>query len=155
MDTQTQTHHMPGTAALVTIGVVLVAAVAAIALLAGRDVVDYAPGTPEATAQAYIQALFDRDYETADALLSPTARARCPSFDTEFNDTRTGAATFEQVRRYDDRIVIDILLTGARFEPGPFPIEEDRIETELSLRQIDGEWRIIAGEWPFDRCARR
>lgn len=151
----THTHHMPGTAVLIAIGVTLVAAVATIALLGGRDVVEYAPGTPEATAQAYIQALFDRDYEAADALLSPAARARCPSSEIELDDTHTGVATFERVRRYENRVVIEILLAGARFEPGPFPIDTDQIETELTLRQLDGEWRIVAGDWPFDRCAWR
>jgi len=147
-----RTQRLPGTAVLIGIGVALLAAIVAVAVIGGRGVVEYPEGSPEAAAQTYVQALFDGEDDAAYAMLSPALQARCVAVDSDVDATAAGSATFEDVHIRDDRVVIDVRLTGARFEPGPLPIQQEEIDARLTLVEIDGEWRISAGDWPLYRC---
>jgi hypothetical protein len=151
----TQTHHMPGTTVLIAISVTLVAAVVTIAFLGRRDVEEYAAGSPEAAAQAYVQHLFDGEWDDAYAMLTPEAQERCAILDVAIDETDTRVATFEHVRTQNDRVVIDVRLTGTRFEPGPLPVDTTEIDTRLTLEQVAGEWRIAGGTQPVYGCAWR
>ncbi len=154
----THSSHMPGTSVLIAIGAVIVLAVASIALLGGRNVAEYAPGSPEAAAQAYVQALFDGDSDAAYAMLSPELQRHCRALETDLGWTDSSAAVFENVRTRAGRVTIDVVLTGTGFEPGRLPIDQidqHEIDSQLSIEKSDGEWRIVAGDWPLYRCAWR
>lgn len=152
-------HRMPGTGVLIGAAVLIVAALGAIALLGEPRVVEYDPGTPEAIAQAYIQALFDEDYDVAFGLLAPELQLECHPDDLDAGFAQdSGTAVFEKVRRFEDRVTIEVRISTRYYEPDVFPIEavdEHDLTTSLSLEMRNEEWRIVDTRWPLNGCARR
>ena len=147
--------RMPGTGLLVTIGVIMVGAVVAAFMLGGTRVTQYEPGTPEAAAQAYVQAVLDDDFASASGHLAPEIQARCDPHRLEWD--RYGdsvVATFHDVDVTDGRASIRVRLTTTDLEFDPF-LFEDEIETRLVLELRDGDWLIVGTEWPFYECFER
>lgn len=148
----TKTRRRPGTAVLVATGVVLVAVIVGLGLLGPRTASEFEPGTPEAAAQTYVQALLDGDYDVAYEMLSPDLQEGCRPNDLRMADGMDiGTAVFENVRIRDERATIEMRLTET-FEPGELPLDEQDIETRLALDMRDGEWRVVAADWPLYGC---
>ena len=150
------TQRMPGTGVLIAGGLVIVAAIAAIALIGGPRVVEYAAGTPEAAAQEYVQALLDEDYDLAFTYLAPEIQADC-DVGAPSNGLASDSAVivFDNVRTFDERTTIDARISWNHYEPGPFPVDEHETTTRLTLELRNDEWRIVAARWPLDGCTRR
>jgi hypothetical protein len=149
---------MPGTPFLIGIGVVVVIALIVALALAGGDVRTYEPGTPEATAQAYLQALFDDDEEAAHAYLSPALQERCEPWDLDTWWARDAeSAVFDEVRVDGDHAEIELRLISREYDLGLFPFDnyDYTRETELELDRIAGEWVVTDATWPLAGCAWR
>jgi hypothetical protein len=144
--------HAPGSKVLVAVVAGILVAVLAIVLLGGDDVVEYDPGTPEAAAQAYLQALFEGDGDAAHALLSPRHQARCEPYELDLHGEDFTSATFTETRIADGRATIDVRMSGSEFIPDPVVIGSHELHTEIVLESLDGEWRIVAADWPLDSC---
>lgn len=145
----------PGTAILIGIGIIIVLAIIIALALAGRGLQEFEAGSPEATAQAYIQALFDDDFDEAVGYLSEELQTRCRPGDLRASDLED-TAIFEEVRRDGDHAEIELRLSDGESFPGDFPFDDYRWsrDTELELDRIDGVWRITWAAWPVYRCGR-
>lgn len=153
MDSGTRT--MPGAGWLAAFGLLLVGALAVAFILGEPRITEYPPDSPEAAAQAYIQALFDGDGPAARQWMVPEDRFRCTG---GLIDPVVGgeplSASFLSVDLDGDRAVIRVRLSGERYEPEPFGyrFEED---SRLVLERRDGIWLVAAADWPLDQCAWR
>lgn len=150
----TKTRHMPGRTALIAIGSLLVVAAGGIALLGNRNIAEYADGTPEAAAQAYVQALFDGDTTTAYELLGERLRADCEPFqlDEGIAERLDRTARFVDVAVAGEQATIRIRLSSSNVDFDPFPVDAFDTDTRLVLDLVDGVWRIIDAEWPLYGC---
>ena len=152
---ETGSRRMPGTGLLITSGVILVGAVVLIAVVGGRRVVDYEPGTPEASAQSYVQAMLDRDFDLAHGYLSSELQDQCEPYRLEIpHAAESMVVTFSDVRVDGDSAAIEARLASTDFQPELFPFEEPDIDTRLVLEQRNGDWRIVRADWPLYGCAR-
>ncbi len=141
---------------LIAVGVVLIGAIIGVAVLRERRVIHYEPGTPEATAQAYVQALFDRDFDLAHGYLAPELQDECGPYQIDFDfDEESAVATFGRVRVDGDRAVIEIRLAATDYRPEPLFIHEYETDMRLVLERYDDEWRIVDTDWPLHSCVPR
>ncbi|MEA2000962.1 MAG: hypothetical protein U9N84_03620 [Actinomycetota bacterium] len=153
-----KTPRMPGTPILIGIGFLVMVAVIVALALAGGNIRTYDPGTPEATAQAYIQALFEEDTDTAFGYLSPELQAKCEPKDIElWWVRRADSASFDEVRSDGDHAEIELRLKSSDYDLGIFPFDnyDYSRETELELDRLDGEWVITDATWPLAGCTWR
>ena len=149
------TVHVPGTALLLGAGAITLAVVIGIALM-GSDVAHYPAGTPEAAAQAYLQAQLDDDLNAAHALLAPRLQSRCRPYElgSPF-DGGSYRAVFEEVDEDGAEVVITVRIESTGYSDRlPLPAVEEYM-SQLVLEQFDGEWRIVHAEWPLETCERR
>ena len=145
----------PGTSILIGIGILVGLALLITLALARDDVRSYDEGTPEATAQAYLQALFDEDRETAHAYLSDELQSKCDPWDLDLWWARdASSAAFDEVRVDGDRAEIELRLVSDDYEFGIFPFDDYDYtrETELELRSSNGGWVITNATWPLAGC---
>lgn len=148
----------PGTPILIGIGVLVAVAVLVILALAGSDVRAYEPDTPQAAAQAYIQALFDDDPRTAYSHLSADLQSQCRPNDLDlWWVRRADSASFDEVRTDGDHAEIELRLMSSDYDRGIFPFDnyDHSRETELELDRVDGEWVITDATWPLAGCTWR
>lgn len=153
-----KTSSMPGRPILIGIGVFVVLSVIVTLALAGANVRTYAAGTPEATAQAYIQALFDEDPETAHGYLSQDLQTKCEPDDLElWWARRADSASFDEIRSDGDHAEIELRLVSSDYDLGIFLFDsyDYSRETELELDRRNGEWVITDATWPLAGCTWR
>ena len=132
----------PGKRILAVAAIVIVAAVIVAAILAGSRTERFDAGTPEAAAQAYIQALFDGNEDEAYGLLTPELQRECER-DRLVNAFGRGpeVAIFDDVEVAGDRAEIVVL----------FDSEFSR-ESRLVLERRDGAWLVAEARWPLGNC---
>jgi hypothetical protein len=138
---------------LVVAGVLL----AAVVLLLGPPaVVEYEPGSPEAAAQSYVQALLDGDYDLAFDLLSPALRTDCRPHElaAELDVESLGSVVFTEVTVTGDRATIAVRLTPSVSGPGLVPGDPEEVDTRLVLQSADGGWVVVAADGPLYGCTR-
>ncbi len=149
------TSSMPGQPILIGIGVFVLLAILVAFALAGSAVRSYEPGTPEAAAQAYIQALFDEDHETAYSFLSDDLKSRCEPGDLEIWWVRDAdSATFDEVRSDGSHTEIELSLLSSDYDLELFPFDnyDYSHETELELDRFGDEWLVTDATWPLAGC---
>lgn len=133
-------------------GALLVALVAAAALLASRPAPTFDPSTPEGTVQAFLQAVFDGETETASAYLAPDLDARC--LDDRYRDPDTSVrANLVSTEANDGTAEVAIRLTFTRPEP-PFGGSEYSEDVVYRLGSHSGRWLIESAGWPYS-CIER
>lgn len=146
-------------AVVVPVAVVVLLVIAA--LLARRDPVVYQDGTPEATVQAYFQAVVDRDPRRAYELFTPELQERCqPPGAAEISYLTVARAVLDDVVIDEDggedgggSATVWVSVTEA-FEGGPFGSNESTTVQTVYLERVDNEWGIAEVPWPFF-CVRR
>lgn len=148
----TPPRSMPGSTIIAATAAVAVVAIAAIALLGTADMVVYDVESPEAAAQDYLQALFDGDLDRAYEFLSPDQQARCEPYELRISGDRFTSASFVGTATTGDRAIIDVRLSGLDVIPDPALFGTTELDTEVVLESVDGAWRIVAADWPLDRC---
>ncbi len=153
---QPPARHIPGKVTLAIAGAAIVAVGIVVALLGGPDVTEYPPGTPEAAAQNYVQALFDGDTHAAHAVLGTEIQQNCEPFQLGQEPwLEDGTARFTDVRVNGAQATIDVRITSTNVDFEPSPFNDNEIESRLVLESTNGEWRIVRADWPFDGCIRR
>lgn len=147
-----------GTPIIVAMAVFVVIAVVVAVALSGGNIVVYEPGTPEAAAQEYVQALFDDDYDAAYALLSPGLQSRCDALElTGWRHEPGESATFAETRVTGTTARIDVIVSSDDYGPEPFAFgsnDFDRL-VALELEFIDGHWLVADAPWPLGSCSWR
>ena len=126
---------------ILALGATLVAvAVIVVLALVGKGVRTYPPGSPEATMQTYLQALFDDEPYTAHTFLSPPLQRIC-----DRSDLRNTPAMYRDLAR-----IVDVDVADSTAEVRVEMTEGDSglfdggytTEHEFSLERIDGAWQI-------------
>ncbi|MCP4304579.1 MAG: hypothetical protein GY788_06840 [bacterium] len=148
----------PGRSILFGIGVFVALALIVALALARSNVRSYEAGTPEATAQAFIQALLDEDPETARGFLSDDLKTKCEPHDLDLWWVQhTDTAVFDEVRIESTHADIEISLLSNDYEFGIFPFDnyDYSRETELELDRIADEWLVTDATWPLAGCTWR
>jgi hypothetical protein len=149
---------MPGRSILIGIGIFVALALIVALALARSNVRSYEPGTPEATAQAFIQALLDEDPETAHGFLAADLKKVCEPRDLNlWWVPHADRAVFDEVRADATHAEIEISLLSNDYEFGIFPFDnyDYSRETELELDRFDGEWLVTDATWPLAGCTWR
>lgn len=127
-------------------GVLAVVLIAVVIVLTfgSPDVEHFPPDSPAGTVQRYLNALRERDYETAESLLSARARRQVPAdefrriiFCPPQDGRRVRALTTVET---DSRATVTLSIeqisgTGLRFERYTY-------EQTVSLVREDGQWKI-------------
>jgi hypothetical protein len=102
------------------------------------------PSNPEATVQAYLNALADNEGEEACGFLTPDIRRQiveqagspsCPEAVADFNEFLG-----EDADLLKDAVVDDVVVRGDSASANVTGVVADSVEVELE--RIDGEWRI-------------
>jgi hypothetical protein len=140
---------------LIGIGIFVVIALLVALALGDSNLRSYDSGTPEAAAQAYIQALFDNDRSAAHGYLSPELQEKCQPRDLDVWWVRDAeSASFDEIRIDGSHAEIEIHLVSADHDLGIFPFDnyDYSRETELVLDRRDDEWVITDATWPLAGC---
>ncbi len=112
--------------------------------------------TPEGTVQRYLQAITDRDYEAAHALLALSVATACP-----LDDFRQGVRWYED-REFTARLGGSRVVGGEtevtvriseRSTPPPFGTGESLHAQRYRLLETDAGWRLAAVGFPARFCA--
>lgn len=133
----------PGRGILVGAAIAIVVAVVVAAALAGSGTATFDADTPEAAAQAYIQALFDGEEDVAHQLLTPELQGRCRGHE------RSSALAFESRVAVFDAVDVDV----DRAEITVVLDSGISRETRLVLVRRDGRWLVADSQWPLDHCS--
>lgn len=134
---------------LLVAGIVVLAVVAGV-VSALRPVSEFESGTPEATVQAFLQAVFEGDEEAAEGHLATDSR--CDASDVE--SARTDESSRVVLRESDiedgaARVTVEIVSSS---DNGPFVVEEYSRQRTFDLVQESGEWRLEDVPWPLFSC---
>ncbi len=128
----------------------LLVVVAVVAALIGRP--EPLPGTsPEGVVQRYLQAVFDRDVDTAVATLTPElASCRVPlAAELEYpREGETARLLSSTVTGDTARVTVEISRSGG----APLEPAGRNLRVEFALRRDGERWRISAGPWPVPFC---
>ena len=122
--------------------------------LAFGGTASYAPGTPEAALQEFLQANLDGDRAAIEAMLEPSGAEQCQEELERFGFRASGLRFgLDDMRVEGDRAWAT---ASKRYGSGgdPFDGPTRAVDERFELRRIDGEWKIVAATWPWDidRC---
>lgn len=138
------------------VGAVLLALLVLAALVGpGRDTVDYEPDTPEATVQAYFQALIDDRSSDAFDLYSTDLAAHCGRFGRDLYGTQVSRVVIEDVEidegeGSDDPAAARVLVRITETWSSGFLGSDQSTSTErLHLVVEDGRWVFGDVPWPY------
>ena len=125
-----------------------------------REEAEFAPGSPEAAVQAYLNALISDDFQAARDALSPELRAACSiedMFGGRYPGQRRSALedkriTLEDSRTFGERTFVTVRIAELRSDGLFGPSGYDYDET-FTLKQFDGRWKFSKNPWPSFDCA--
>ena len=127
--------------------IALVVALVIVAL--ARDPVQLDPSTPEGTVQAYVQAIADKDYETAFELLDPDESEGCEPLDLAFfGREEPFTVTLGETDISNATAFVEVTISYGP-NPGPFDAGQGGHEELFVLERSDGQWLITNEPWPY------
>jgi len=124
-----------------------------IALIAARGPETYAPGTPEAALQEFLEAGIDGDSAVLLELITDESRDQCQSaLDREgFNSPWHNDGL--RVELEDITVTGDVATAEVRFHQrgtnDPFNNSSWRYDERFTLERVDGAWLIDRAGWPW------
>jgi predicted nicotinamide N-methyase len=127
---------------------VIIVAVAIVA--ATRSPSEFEAGTPEAAAQAYLQALLDGDERTAHGHLSEQLQTRCSV--TELRHAwrpESLRITLTDTVRFDDTAEVELIVIEGSTDPFGGGGEYD---ITLVMQHTENAWVISEAPWPIEYC---
>lgn len=142
-------------AAAAILAALLIASVA-VALLRGESELD--AGSPEAAVQRYIRALTARDFDGVYSMWAPEIQERCAveevavgrRYDYDLETLEEARVALDDVEEVGDLTNVRVKATytsGGMFVPSQYT---NRMT--FSLRQYDGDWRIVHHYDPWFEC---
>lgn len=135
----------------IALGVIILLAIIAAVVSAGRPVAQLEPGSPEATVQAYVDAALDGRNDEAARWLDPAGECTAEHLE------RAGTYTMAPTRM----VLVDSTVTGetatVRVElvsgsGGPFDSSEYREQHTYRLTRTNGTWLLTGTPWPLYEC---
>ena len=111
-------------------------------------------GTPEGTAQRYLQAVFDDEPEAAEAFLSTDLRGRCLDELDDAGTNNNSRAVLLDTTTSDDSAVVKVEITRYS-DPSPFETSEYSFDIKLVLSRMADGWEISEAPWPVEYCLER
>ena len=126
-----------------------------------REEAEFAPGSPEAAVQAYLNALDADDFPAVRDALSPELQAACSiedMFGGRYPDQRRSILedkriTLEGSQTFDETTFVIVRITefrnGDLFGPSGYAFGDS-----FALKQFDGHWKFSENPWPRFDCAR-
>lgn len=135
---------------LIVVGGIVVLAVVAGVVAALRPVEDFEPGTPEASVQGFLRAVFEGDEEAAEGYLATDSE--CSASDVE--EARTTGSARVVLRESDTEngtahVSVEIVSSS---RGGPFEVDEYSRNRTFDLVQEGDEWRLDRVPWPLFSC---
>ncbi len=148
----------PATIVLTIVAAATIIALVAGALIAGRSAT-YPPGSPEAAAQSYLQALLDRDEHVAHRVLAPELAAACEPMAIPYRYRSAETVQIVNSATTADHAAFDLEFSySGAYQPFDDPFEDSwhsprSAQIELELRE--GAWRIVDATWIPNHCRER
>jgi hypothetical protein len=153
-----EANRRPETAILLAVGTAIVIALVVGAVLANRAT-EFPDGSPEATAQKYLQAILDNDERTARTYLAPDVADNCDPFPRTYGLRYADTVRFAAVAVDGGHAEIELEFSfSSDYEPFEFPIDEPRHspgEAHLVLEQRTDGWVVVGASWISDVCRER
>lgn len=131
-------------------GVVAVLAILAAVVASGRSVPTYDASTPEGTVQAYLQAVFDGDDQSAASYLSVTSRCDADDFREAFV-AESARVVLRDSRIEDDEATVEVEIVFSD-GGGPFDTYEWSEDQSFDLVREDDSWMLTGRPWPLYYC---
>ena len=143
---------------LIMAAVVGLAVLVTIALVATRGPETYAPGTPEAALQDFLEAGFDGDTAAIFELVTDESRDRCQSASDRERFDGDWYSDGMRAELEDMTVTSDVATAEVRFHEGgandPFSNSSWSYDERFTLVRVDGAWLIdrAGWPWPFAEC---
>jgi hypothetical protein len=145
-------------AVLLIVGAAIAGALVVGAVLASRAT-EFPDGSPEATAQGYLQAMLDDDERTARSYLAPEVADDCDPISHAYSFRSADTVRFVAVAVADGRAEIELEFSfSSDYEPFEFPIDEpwrSPRDARLELEQRNNKWVVVGATWIPDACRER
>ena len=135
----------------VTGAVVVVLVIVGAVLSSGRESATFEPGTPEHTAQGYLTAVLDRDFDLARDYLTPKLSEACASEIERPWVPESARVVLVETRESGDRVRVQFEITETDQGLG-LELNEYSWEETLVMEQRDGTWLIAEAPWPMYYC---
>lgn len=129
-------------------GGALLVVVALVVVALARGPVELDPTTPEGTVQAYLQAISDKDYETALAMVDPDAENCTPGDIAYAAPQDPFSATLLETTVSGDTAIVEVSIRFGS-SPGPFEPGDRGFGEVFHLEDRDGVWVIVGTPWPY------
>lgn len=130
-----------------------------VGVLLARRPTAFPDGSPEAAAQAYLQAMFDHDEGTARRYLAPGLLDACDpvALSSQFRSADT--VRFVDVTADGHRAEIELEFSYSNdYEPFEIPIDDpwhSPHSAGVELEQRDDGWLVVGATWIPNRCQER
>ncbi len=137
---------------MAVIGAVGVAAMVLVAALVvgRRGTIDVPPGSPQATVQAYLQAISDRDRSGARAQLTDWLASNCSLVDIGLPTVER--AVLVRTTTTGDRARVVVSVTE-RWSSGLLDLQDTTSLQTFNLERTPSGWRIRDLPWPVFACS--
>lgn len=138
----------PRRAAQIVVGVIAVAVLVTVVVLAVSGPRTFAEGTPERAAQDLLEALADGDVDAALARIPPEHRADCEDDFEAWWDGRSRDVSLIDSRVDGDKATLRLEFDSSADIYDPF-FDFDRYgyEIRFDLERVDGTWYVVDGDW--------
>lgn len=135
----------------IAVGAIVVLAVVAAIISAGRPATRFEPGTPEATVQSYVEAALDGRADEAARWLDPAGDCGAQDLDRAgaYGMTATRVVLVDSTISGETATVRVQLVLGSG---GPFDSSEYREEHSYRLTRSGGTWLLTGVPWPLYEC---
>lgn len=135
----------------IALGAIVVLAVVAAIISAGRPAARFEPGTPEATVQSYVEAALDGRADEAARWLDPAGDCGAQDLDRAgaYGMTATRVVLVDSTVSGETATVQVALVLGSG---GPFDSSEYREEHTYRLTRSGGTWLLTGIPWPLYEC---
>ncbi|MDA1215982.1 MAG: hypothetical protein O2812_03825 [Chloroflexi bacterium] len=135
---------------------VLVVASVLVAVLGGSgETTAFPENTPEGVVQRYLQAVQDRESQTAFDYLGAELQEACTLQElrdqTRWSAENDNRVILEGTEVVGGQTIVTVRVTQLRVDPPSIP-NESSFSPEYILEQQDGNWRFIQPPWPMGWC---
>ncbi len=135
--------------ALSVIGAVAVVLIAVAIVIAVQPPETLDLGTPEGTAQAYLQAIFDGDEDLASSYANEDLISNCSTRDLTHFTPDSARVVIERTEIDGDTATVDVVITETWGE-GPFGGGSNTFDETLVMARSGETWVISRMPWPID-----
>ncbi len=138
--------------ALIVIGVVVAVLVVVAVVFAVQPPPTFEPGTPEATAQGYFQAINDGDEDLAETFMTDDLVKDCDGHYWYYETDTNNRVVITDTAIDGDTAKLDVQITVS-YGDGPFGGGSYTEDETVTMERQGDTWLISEPAWPMDRYA--